>query len=90
MPGFNVELGNARDYFQLGSLFRAGYNLDADYGVNKVNTAFDGGMPYSDKFSIYFFVGLLGASNPLTSSFKAIALKLGALLIWNTLFMLVK
>ncbi len=32
-----------RDYFQLGSLFRAGYNLDADYGVNKVNTAFDGG-----------------------------------------------
>ncbi|MGL2867192.1 lipid A deacylase LpxR family protein [Helicobacter pylori] len=65
MPGFNVELGNARDYFQLGSLFRAGYNLDADYGVNKVNTAFDGGMPYSDKFSIYFFAGAFGRFQPL-------------------------
>ncbi|AFI06032.1 lipid A deacylase LpxR family protein [Helicobacter cetorum] len=64
MPGFNLELGNARDYAQLGSLFRFGYNLDADYGVNKVNTDFSGGMPYSDKFSLYFFVGAFGRFQP--------------------------
>lgn len=65
LPGATITLGNAITQFRLGSMLRMGYNLDADFGPNKINSNFSGGFPYSDRLSIYGFVGASGTYAPL-------------------------
>ncbi|GMT39080.1 Putative outer membrane protein [Helicobacter bizzozeronii] len=65
IPGVDIALGNAITHARLGALFRFGYNLNADFGPNKINTNFSGGQPYSNRFSFYFFVGASGSYQPI-------------------------
>ncbi|MFC3847709.1 lipid A deacylase LpxR family protein [Helicobacter baculiformis] len=65
IPGADITLGNAITHFRLGSMLRMGYNLDADFGPNKINSNFSGGFPYSNKLSIYVFVGASGTYQPI-------------------------
>ncbi|PAF53923.1 hypothetical protein BKH42_04070 [Helicobacter sp. 13S00482-2] len=60
LPALDVALGNADTHFSIGGRWRIGYNLDSDFGVNKVNSSFNGGMPYNDRFSFYVFGGISG------------------------------
>lgn len=60
LPALDVALGNADTHFSLGGRWRIGYNLDSDFGVNKVNSSFSGGMPYNNRFSFYVFGGISG------------------------------
>ncbi|PAF44199.1 lipid A deacylase LpxR family protein [Helicobacter sp. 11S02596-1] len=60
LPGLDVSLGNADTHFQIGSRWRVGYNLDSDFGVDKVNSSFSGGEAYNDRFSFYVFGGISG------------------------------
>lgn len=60
LPAFEVALGNADTHFSIGGRWRMGYNLDSDFGVNKVNSSFSGGLPYNDRFSVYVFGGISG------------------------------
>ena len=61
LPTLKVALGNANTFFGGGGRIRFGYNLHSDFGINKINTSFSGGMPYSDKFSFYIFAGVFGS-----------------------------
>ncbi|PAF48476.1 hypothetical protein BKH46_00770 [Helicobacter sp. 12S02634-8] len=60
LPALDVALGNADTHFQIGTRLRIGYNLDSDFGVNKVNTGFNGAQAYNDRFSAYIFGGIFG------------------------------
>lgn len=60
LPGLDVALGNADTHVQIGTRLRIGYNLDSDFGVNKVNSSFSGGEAYNDRFSFYIFGGISG------------------------------
>ncbi|WP_121022226.1 lipid A deacylase LpxR family protein [Helicobacter vulpis] len=65
IPGVNISLGNAITQARLGSMLRVGYNLDADFGPNKINSNLSGGFPYSDKLSLYIFAGVSGSYQPV-------------------------
>ncbi|WP_199765048.1 lipid A deacylase LpxR family protein [Helicobacter felis] len=65
LAGAGMDLGNAITDFKLGSMLRLGYNLSVDFGPNKINTGFSGGMPVSDKFSLYIFAGATGKFQPI-------------------------
>ncbi|WP_120951175.1 lipid A-modifier LpxR family protein [Helicobacter sp. L8] len=65
LAGVGMNLGNAITDFKLGSMLRLGYNLGVDFGPNKINTGFSGGMPISDAFSLYIFFGATGKFQPL-------------------------
>ncbi|PAF52686.1 lipid A deacylase LpxR family protein [Helicobacter sp. 13S00477-4] len=60
LPGLDIALGNADTHLQIGGRLRIGYNLDSDFGINKVNTSFNGAQAYNDRFSFYLFGGLSG------------------------------
>lgn len=60
LPAFEIALGNADTHFSIGGRWRVGYNLDSDFGVDKVNSSFSGGLPYNDRFSFYVFGGISG------------------------------
>ncbi|MCE3037017.1 lipid A deacylase LpxR family protein [Helicobacter sp. faydin-H20] len=61
LPAIKFALGNANTFAGIGGRFRLGYNLESDFGVEKVNTSFLGSKPYNDKFSFYIFGGALGS-----------------------------
>lgn len=60
LPALEIGLGNADTHFSIGSRVRLGYNLDSDFGVNKINTGFKGMEPYNDSLSFYVFGGIFG------------------------------
>lgn len=60
LPALDIGLGNADTHFSIGSRVRLGYNLDSDFGINKINTGFKGMEPYNDYFSFYVFGGIFG------------------------------
>ncbi|WP_120943847.1 MULTISPECIES: lipid A deacylase LpxR family protein [Helicobacter] len=65
IPGIDITLGNAITHARLGSLLRVGYNLDVDFGPNKINSNLSGGFPYSNKLSFYIFAGVSGSYQPI-------------------------
>lgn len=60
LPSISAALGNAHIYVAAGARLRVGYNLDADFGVSKINHAINSPPPHSDKLSIYAFGGAGG------------------------------
>ncbi|PAF42246.1 lipid A deacylase LpxR family protein [Helicobacter sp. 11S03491-1] len=60
LPSFDIALGNADTHVSIGTRLRIGYNLDSDFGVNKINSGFSGGEPYNNQFSFYVFGGISG------------------------------
>ncbi|WP_104750791.1 lipid A deacylase LpxR family protein [Helicobacter salomonis] len=65
IPGARLTLGNALSYVRLGSMLRMGYNLDTDFGPNKINSNLSGGFPYNNRLSFYAFAGVSGSYQPL-------------------------
>ena len=53
-------LGNIDIHFAADGRFRYGYNLDADFGVPKINMSYSSSTVYSDEFSFYIFFGAGG------------------------------
>lgn len=51
----DIALGNADTHFGGYGTIRIGYNLDNDFGVQKMNTLTDVAPVHSDKLSIYLF-----------------------------------
>lgn len=60
LPALDLALGNADTHIRVGTRLRIGYNLESDFGVDKVNTSFSGNKPYNDNFSLYIFGGIFG------------------------------
>lgn len=52
-----VALGNADTHIGANGTFRIGYNLNNDFGVQKINVFGDAAPVHSDKLSIYLFAG---------------------------------
>lgn len=53
----DVALGNADTHLGAYGTLRIGYNLDNDFGVQKINTLTDAAPVHSDKLSVYLFAG---------------------------------
>lgn len=53
----DVALGNADTHIGAYGTFRIGYNLDNDFGVQKINALTDAAPVHSDKLSVYIFAG---------------------------------
>lgn len=53
----DIALGNADTHFGAYGYFRIGYNLDNDFGVQKMNALTDAAPVHSDKLSVYLFAG---------------------------------
>ena len=54
---FDTALGNADTHFGVQGSFRIGYNLDNDFGIERMTLSNDGPSVHSDKFSAYIFFG---------------------------------
>jgi lipid A 3-O-deacylase len=65
IPGAGVTLGNVMTYGQLGSVFRFGRNLEADFGPSRIRPALSGAGYFNadyleDPFGFYVYAGVQG------------------------------
>jgi lipid A 3-O-deacylase len=65
IPEAGVTLGNVMTYGQLGSMFRFGRNLEADYGPSRIRPALSGAGYFNadyleDPFGFYVYAGVQG------------------------------
>ncbi len=54
---FDIALGNIDTHFGAYGTIRLGYNLDNDFGIQRMVLSYDAAPVHSDKFSIYVFAG---------------------------------